>query len=102
MDRYKMPDGIIVRPSNAVITWEGDTTHFDGNNHVSVHTGSQGRNQNLYKTKTGRYWLEHKSQWQGERSHAEWVSEKEAAAWLCFNNDALPEDLEQFREETEE
>lgn len=101
MDRYKMPDGTIVRPSNAIMTWEEDT-RWDGNNHVSVHTSDEFAHQKLYKTRKGRYWLEHRSQWQGSTPHAEWISEREATRWLLLNNSELPEDLEQFREETEE
>lgn len=101
MDRYRMPDGTIVRPSNAIKTWEEDT-RWDGNNHVSVHTTDKFVHQQLYKTRKGRYWLEHRSQWQGATPHAEWISEQEATRWLLLNNSKLPEDLEGLREEVEE
>jgi len=101
MDSYRMPDGTIVKPDNAVKSWE-EGTRWDGRNHISMATGSQWNHQQLYKTRRGRYWLEHWSQWQGSMPYAEWISEMEAARWLILNGEELPEDLQQFRDEIEE
>jgi hypothetical protein len=96
-----MPDGTIVKPKNAVQSWEEDT-RWNGSNHISIPTGSQFAHQKLHKTRRGRYWLEHWSDWQGSTPHAEWVSEQEAARWLLLNGKDLPDDLERFRDEIEE
>jgi hypothetical protein len=86
-----MEDGTIVKPENAVEKW-GEETDWDGDNHISRATGSQWNHQTLYKTRKGRYWVEHESQWQGSRPHAEWVSEQEAARWLILMDHDLPDD----------
>lgn len=101
MSTYKMTDGTIVKDENAVHSWEEDV-RWNGNNHISIPTGSQWEHQKLYKTRRGRYWVEHWSQYQGSTPHAEWLSEHEAARWLLQNDHDLPEDLEKLREEIEE
>jgi hypothetical protein len=102
MDRYRMPDGTILRPENAIKSWTEDT-RWDGHNNVSINTGSQWKSEMLYKSRKGRYWVEHTSGYQGTAPHAEWVSEQEAARWLLFNGyEELPEDLIQFQDELEE
>jgi hypothetical protein len=102
MDRYRMDDGTIVKPDNATKHWD-EGVRWDGNNHVSLATNDQWTHQRLYKTRRGRYWCEHWSQWQGSTPHAEWISEREAVRWLLQNeHDDLPDDLEPFRAEIEE
>lgn len=97
MARYRI-DGFIVDTANATAKW-GEDTRWNGNNHISVHTGSQWEHQTLYRSRRGRYWIEYTSQWQGSTPHAEWLSPQEAARWLLQNNDELPEDLTAFAEE---
>lgn len=101
MARYRMPDGTIVDTDNASAHWE-EETRFDGNNHISLATGSQWTHQTLYRSRRGRYYVEHSSQWQGSSPSAEWVSEQEAARWLLLMEYDLPEDLIPFAEEVSE
>ncbi len=103
MSTYRMDDGTVVKTENAVQSWEEDT-RWDGNNHISVATGSQWEHETLYKSRKGRYWIEHTSNWQGRMPHAEWVSNHEAARWLLHNNEGepLPEDLAALEQEVSE
>lgn len=93
--KYQMQDGTVVDTDKSPQHWEEDT-NWDGNNHISVATGSQWEHQTLYRSRNGRYYTVHKSQWQGSLPHAEWVSEHEAARWLLANGheDEMPADLE--------
>lgn len=101
MSRYQMEDGTVVDTKNAVQTWE-ESTRWNGNNHISVNTGSQWTHQTLYRSRKGRYYVVTTSQWQGSLPRAEWVSEHEAARWLIANEEELPSDLEKFAEEISE
>jgi hypothetical protein len=96
-----MHDGIIVKTENATQIWQEDT-RWDGNNHISVATGSQWNHETLYRSRKGRYYTEHDSQWQGWRRRAEWLSKHEAASWLLANNHDLPAELEMIEEEVSE
>ena len=95
MTRYRMSDGTVVETDRATQHWQEDT-QWDGNNHISLVTGTQFDHQTLYQTRRGRYYVENTSQWQGRLPSAEWVSLEEATRWLLTNNhdvDDLPEDL---------
>lgn len=93
-----MDDGTVIDTSRAANSWEEDT-YWDGHNHISRATGTQWTHQKLYKSRKGRYYIEHSSQWQGSRDHVEWVSNEEAARWLLANEHELPEDLAQLEDE---
>lgn len=99
--KFRMEDGTIVNTENATKSWDEDT-RFDGNNHISRATGSQWNHQTLYRSRKGRYYIVHESQWQGSTPHAEWVSPQEAARWLTLMNHDLPTDLEQYQDEVTE
>ncbi len=92
MATYRMDDGTVIKTENATAEWAEDK-RWDGNNMISVATGSQWNHQTLYRSRKGRYYIEHESQWQGSTPHAEWVSNHEAARWLLANDHELPEDL---------
>lgn len=92
MSRHHMDDGTVVDTDNAFETWKEDT-RWDGNNYISVATGSQWDHQQLYKSRTGRYYLVHTSQWQGRTPYAECISHQRAAAWLLANNHEIPPSL---------
>ncbi len=92
MSRYRMTDGTVVDTANASESWEEDT-RWDGNNHISVATGSQWNHQTLYRSRRGRFYIVHTSQWQGSLPSAEWVSEREAVRWLLANNEEVPAEL---------
>lgn len=92
MAKYKMEDGTIVDTDKAQQSWDEDT-RWDGRNHISKATGSQWEHQTLYKSKKGRYYIVHESQWQGSTPSAEFVSDGDAAAWLLAQGADLPSDL---------
>jgi hypothetical protein len=101
MTRYRMEDGAIVDTALARQSWN-ERREFNGNNHISVHTGSQWGHQTLYCSKKGRYYVEHESDWQGSTAHVEWVSPQEATRWLLLNESPLPADLAHLESEVVE
>lgn len=92
MARYQMEDGTVVDTENATAKW-CEVCDWDGRNRVGRSSRSQWRDQTLYKSRKGRYYLEHQSRVQGGRDWCEWVSPQRAAAWLLLNEYELPEDL---------
>jgi len=92
MSTYRMSDGMVVKTENSVKSWK-ETTDWNGNNHIGRATKTQWEHQTLYRSRKGRYYVEHESQWQGTLPHAEWVSNEEAARWLLLMEEELPEDL---------
>ncbi len=101
MTKFKMDDGTVVDTENAQESWD-EATEWDGNNHISKATGSQWNHETLYKSRKGRYYVEHSSQWQGSRPHVEWVSPEAAARWLILNNHELPDELQKYEDEVSE
>jgi hypothetical protein len=64
-----------------------EATRWNGNNHISVPTGSQWAHEELYHTVGGR-WVKHAwSQWQGTLPRWTFVSEDEAQEWLLLNEE---------------
>ncbi len=98
MARFQLEDGVIVDTDRAAKSWEEATFH-DGRNLISKATGDQFTHETLYKSKKGRYYIVHSSQWQGSRDSAEEVAPREAATWLLKNEHELPENLASFEEE---
>jgi hypothetical protein len=98
MARYRMDDGSVVDTEKAVQSWE-EATRWDGRNHISQATGGQWNHQRLYKSRKGRYYVEHWSDWQGSTPHVEWVSPEEAVRWLLTNGEELPDDLKHLEAE---
>jgi len=95
-------DGFVVNTEKATAYYT-DTHFFDGSNQISYATRSQWENETLYRSRKGRYYIVHESQWQGSADRAWWVSQKEAAAWLLTNQyEEIPEDLKDAAEEVEE
>ena len=101
MSRYRMDDGTIVDTKNASRSWDEDT-FWNGNNFISRATGSQWTHETLYRSRKGRYYVEHTSQWQGSHDHAEWISNHEATRWLMHNDHDLPGDLASLESEVSE
>jgi hypothetical protein len=101
MSKYRMDDGTVVDTSQASASWE-ETTEWNGNNKVSKATGSQWHHETLYRSRKGRYYVEHTSQWVGSRAHVEWASNEEACIWLLHNDHELPEDLEALEDSVSE
>jgi hypothetical protein len=96
-----MGDGTVVKTENSTKQWN-ENTRWDGHNHISVATGSQWAHETLYRSRKGRYWVEHESNWQGSTPHAEWISNHTAAQWLLNNGHELPDDLKALEEEVSE
>lgn len=92
MSTYQMDDGTVVDTDRAVSSWSEDT-RWDGSNHISRATGGQWEHQRLFRSRKGRFYLESWSDWQGSTPHAEWISDREAAAWLATNGHMIPEYL---------
>jgi hypothetical protein len=101
MATYRMDDGTVVKTENATKHY-AEATYFDGHNRISVATGSQWEHQTLYRSRKGRYYVEHTSQWQGSRDSAEWVSHAEAARWLLANDEDVPTELAEHAEAVSE
>jgi len=101
MATYKMEDGTIVKTENATQEWKEDK-NWDGNNWISVATGSQWQHERLYRSKKGRYYIEHTSNYQGSREYAEWVSQRAAVVWLLSNDHEIPEESQPLVGEVEE
>jgi hypothetical protein len=101
MSTYRMSDGTVVKTENATQIWE-EAKDSNGSNLISRATGSQWLHQTLYRSRKGRYYIEHFSQYQGSLPSAEWVSNEEAARWLIHNDEKLPEDLAALEEQVTE
>lgn len=101
MNTYRMDDGTVLKTENATANWDEKREH-DGRNFISLATGSQWAHETLYRSRKGRYWIEHTSQWQGSRDYAEWISKHSAAQWLLANGHELPEDLKALETEVSE
>lgn len=99
--KLKMEDGTVVDTDRATKSWT-EATFFDGHNMISRATGDQWLHQTLYRSRKGRYYVVHESQWQGSRPHAEWVSPEAAAAWLLVNEHEIPPELAEASEEVTE
>ena len=74
---------------------------FDGTNLAGVHLGDRNRGQGLYRTAQGRWVLEHWSDWQGETTRYEFVTDADAKDWLIVNEEGT-ETLEKYFGEIEE
>lgn len=92
MSKYRMEDGTIIDTDNAKQSWE-EATDFDGSNQISRATGSQWAHETLRESRKGRFYVEHWSNYQGSRPHAEWISEEAAVRWLLLNDNDVPERL---------
>ena len=101
MATFRMEDGTVVKTENATASWD-EETEWNGNNHISMATGGQWTHEELYRSRKGRYYIVHSSQWQGSMDHAEWVSVQEATRWLLSQDKELPDDLKQYADEITE
>lgn len=66
-----------------LVEYTDNLDHWDGNNYTC---GSVGRHLGIGKTKDGRFYLCHGTQWQGERDYAVIVSEDEAKEAVLRHN----------------
>lgn len=71
-----------------------EATFFDGRNFISKATGSAWEHETIYVTKSGKFILNHWSNYQGSRESYELISKEEAARWFAkqsFQDDEIPE-----------
>jgi hypothetical protein len=61
--------------------WE-ESTRFDGNNYISVATGSQWDHEELIRTRKGKLILHSWSQWQGSGEEYQEITIAEAVDWM--------------------
>jgi hypothetical protein len=101
MATFQTADGTIVNTVKAQSHWD-ELTRWNGNNHISVNTGSQWNHETLYLSRKDRYYLVRNSQWQGSLPSAEFISDEEAARWLLRNNEVLPEALAHYEDDVTE
>jgi len=75
-----------------------EDSDWDGNNNISVATGSQLNHECLYLTRKGSWVKNWWSQWQGSIGRWEEISVEDAAQWLLKNGHPLPDgvDAEDF------
>jgi hypothetical protein len=101
MARYQMEDGTVVDTEKATKSWD-EQRDWDGNNHIGRSCRSQWHDQSLYRSRKGRYYIEHCSRVSGETDWAEWISPERAAAWLELNEFTIPDDLTEAAEKMTE
>lgn len=97
MSRYRMGDGTVIDTDKASQSWK-ESTDWNGSNRIGRVTRSQWHDQMLYRSRKGRYYVEHRSCVQGQTDHVEWVSDEEAARWLLLNDEELPDDLKKHED----
>lgn len=69
-------------------TMHDEATRWDGNNHISLATGSQWEHEALYRTRSGAWVLHAWSQWQGAGQSWDTIGTDAAAAWLVAQGHA--------------
>lgn len=83
MNRQSIPGGWIDLDTAKKFA---EDRNWDGNNHISVNTGSQWEHEVLYRSVGGVYVLHSWSQWQGSRDAWERIGIHAAVAWLIRND----------------
>lgn len=68
-----------------------EDTNWDGNNSISVATGSQWDHEILYRTRKGAWVKNTWSQMQGTIERYFEIAEEDAAQWLLENGHELPD-----------
>lgn len=92
MRRITLEDGTWF-DADAATTW-AEARRWDGNNHISVATGTQYEHEALYRTRKGRWVINRWSDWQGSLERYEEVGEETARRWLAKNDHEHDADLE--------
>ena len=64
-----------------------EATRWDGNNHISIATGSQYDHEILFRTAGGRWVLHGWSQWEGRPERYRFISDEDAREWLLLNEE---------------
>jgi len=101
MARYQMEDGTVLDTERSTQSWD-EESDWNGSNWVSRATGSQWNHETLYRSRRGRYYIEHISQMQGVRARAAWIEKRDAAAWLLLMGHKIPDELAEVADEVVE
>lgn len=72
------------RDADGANSWSEDT-RFDGNNHISLATGSQWDHEELWRSAGGRWVICWWSQWEGRQDRWYFVDDDAARDWLLRN-----------------
>lgn len=88
MKRVSLTDGTWFDIQRA--TRYQEESRFDGQNYISLSTGSQWNHECLYRTANGTWILHSWSDWQGSGESWDRVDEPRAASWLIANGHDLP------------
>ncbi len=77
-----------------------EATRWDGRNNVSV-IAPEFHHEALYRTKGGRWVLNHWSQWQGSEETYRFITDEQAKTWLlkCEHDDAVKRYFGEIEEE---
>ena len=94
MSKYEI-EGSTVDTTKAINNWP-DKTEKNKRGYVSKSTGSTIHRETLYRTRRGRFYLEHKSKNIEETPWAEWISPERAMKFLQLNDYIVPEYLIPF------
>ena len=71
-----------------------ENSFHDGRNFISIATGSQFEHEAIYITKSGKFILNHWSNWQGSVETYEIISKDDAAEWFGkqgFQDNEIPD-----------
>ncbi|WDL99766.1 hypothetical protein [Alicyclobacillus sp. ALC3] len=76
-----------------------EDTNWNGNNWISVATGSQWEHEVVYRTASGKYVLHTWSNWEGTLDTYSAIDEQQAFDWLLANDhaDAIPKEEDEAR-----
>jgi hypothetical protein len=94
MARTQLTDGSGRWFNKAKATRWDEGTRWNGNNHISLATGSQWDHEELFRTDSGQFILHSWSQWQGSSEGYEFIDSASAVVWLATNDRDVPDDLE--------
>ncbi|NOX55293.1 MAG: hypothetical protein GXP27_12820 [Planctomycetes bacterium] len=98
--RYVAKNGTVLDPERSERKWD-EGTRWDGRNHISLATASQWEHEVLHLGRSGVWWIEHWSQWQGSTPSGRVVSARDACRWLLANDydpdgEDFPDELAEF------
>jgi hypothetical protein len=85
MSRIALTDGSGRWFSDTTAEVFKEQTWHDGRNFISKATGSQWEHESIYRTKGGRFILNHWSNYQGSQETYREISNEEAAVWFSRN-----------------
>lgn len=73
-----------------------ENSYHDGRNFISKATNSQFEHEAIFVTKSGKFILDHWSNWQGSTETYQEITKERASAWFAkqgFSDDEIPKAL---------